>query len=51
MKNITNLTAQYFAEKAMDLADKIWEEKGRTEKDSNKLANTRMRTPYDSQNK
>lgn len=51
LENIKNLIAQYFAEKAMDLADKAWEEKGWTEKDSKRLANTRMRTPYDSQNK
>ena len=45
--NIKRLIARYFEEKAMDLADKVWEEKGRTEEDSVRLTNTRMRTPYD----
>jgi len=44
---IKRLIARYFAEKAMDLADKVWEEKGWTEEDSIRLANTRMRTPYE----
>lgn len=47
---IKQLLARYFAEKAMDLADKIWDKKGWTEKDSRRLANTRMRTPYKPEN-
>ena len=47
-KNTEDILADYFAEKAMNLADRIWEEKGWTEEDSERLANTRMRTPYDS---
>ena len=48
--NIKDLIAQYFATKAMDLADQVWEEKGWTEANSHRLANTRMRTPYYSGN-
>ena len=48
--NIKDLIAQYFATKAMDLADQVWEEKGWTGADSHRLANTRMRTPYHSGN-
>lgn len=43
---IRQLIARYFAEKAMDLADQVWEEKGWTEEDAIRLANTKMRTPY-----
>ncbi len=50
LKNIKDLIAQYFAEQAMDIADKVWEDKGWTNEDSHRLANTRMRTPYNSQN-
>ena len=50
LQNIKDLIANYFAEKAMDLADQVWEEKGWSEDDSHRLANTRMRTPYNSQN-
>jgi len=34
------------AEKAMDMADHIWEENGWTAEDTDRLARTRMRTPY-----
>ncbi len=44
--NIKQMIAEYFAQKAMDLADQIWEEKGWTKEDSERLAKTRMRTPY-----
>lgn len=43
---IRQLIARYFAEKAMDAADKLWDEKGWTEEDVERLLNTRMRTPY-----
>jgi len=43
---IKQLIAKYFAEKAMDAADKVWDEKGWTEEDSHRLAHTRMRTSY-----
>ena len=47
---IRRLIARYFAEKAMDLADKAWDEKGWTEKDSQRLARTKMRTRYNAHN-
>ncbi len=43
---IRELIAHYFAEKAMDLADQAWEIKGWTKEDAVRLANTKMRTPY-----
>ncbi|MCF8372079.1 MAG: hypothetical protein K9H64_10680 [Bacteroidales bacterium] len=47
---IKKLVSSYFAEKAMDAADKVWEEKGWTNEDMERLANTRMRTAYNSNN-
>ena len=43
---IHRLIAHYFAEKAMDLADQAWEEKGWTDEDAARMAHTKMRTPY-----
>lgn len=43
---IRKLIARYFAEKAMDIADQVWDEKGMTQEDAHRLASTRMRTPY-----
>jgi hypothetical protein len=43
---IQQLIARYFAEKAMDEADKVWDEKGWTEADAERLAHMHMRTPY-----
>ncbi|MCB0598870.1 MAG: hypothetical protein H6557_05710 [Lewinellaceae bacterium] len=43
---IRRLIARYFAEKAMDLADQAWEEKGWTDEDAIRLVHTKMRTPY-----
>jgi hypothetical protein len=43
---IKQLISTYFAEKAMDLADKAWEEKGWTDEDAIKLSRTKMRTTY-----
>jgi len=43
---IRQLLAQYFAEKAMDLADKTWEEKGYTEEDEDRFLEGHERTPY-----
>ena len=47
---IQHLIANYFAEKAMDLADESWEKKGWTDEDVEKLLNTKMRTPYKNDN-
>ncbi len=40
---IKSFLARYFAEKAMDEADRIWEEKEYT---AEKILNTHRRTPY-----
>ena len=45
---IQRLIAKYFAEKAMDLADRSWDEKGCSEEDASRLLNTRIRTSYKS---
>ena len=42
------LLAHYFAEKAMDEADQIWEEKNYT---AEKILETHRRTPYNKKNK
>jgi len=46
LKAIKLLIANYYAEKAMDMADQSWEENGWTAEDTDRLARTRMRTPY-----
>jgi hypothetical protein len=43
---IKRLLVRYLAEKATRLADKKWEEKGWTNEDMKRFANTHMRTPY-----
>jgi len=35
--------ALFFAKRATDLADKVWEEKGWTDEDVDRLLNTKMR--------
>lgn len=47
---IQRLIAQYFAEKATAAADKLWDERGWTIEDEERLLNTRMRTPYNPHN-
>ena len=51
LMEIKKLVSNYFAEKAIAAADRVWEEKGWTNEDMERLANTRMRTPYHSKNK
>ena len=43
---IKKLLVQYFAQKAMDLADNVWEQKQRTEKDEFQFLNEHNRIPY-----
>jgi hypothetical protein len=43
LRAIKQLLAQYFADKASDLADKLWDEKGLTER---KILAKHQRTPY-----
>jgi hypothetical protein len=45
--SIKRLIVRYLAEKATRLADQVWEEKGWTEADMERLVNTHSRTPYD----
>lgn len=48
LKNIKQLIANYFADKAMDAANKVWDEKGWTAEDAERMLQTKMRTPYSS---
>ncbi len=43
---IKKMLANYFAQKAMDEADKIWEERGYTHETMNQLLKTHSRTSY-----
>ena len=43
---IKDLLVQYFANKAMDLADEVWEKKEWNEKDEKKFLRDHLRTPY-----
>ncbi len=43
---IKKFLVQYFANKAMDLADKIWEQNNWTEKDEKRFLEEHNRTPY-----
>ena len=46
LKDIKRLIIQYFAAKANRLANQVWDEKGWTNEDMDKLAFTHLRTPY-----
>jgi hypothetical protein len=41
---IRNLLSEYFSKKAMDLADKVWEEKGWTMEEAERMAYSKMRS-------
>ena len=43
---IKDLLVQYFANKAMDLADEVWEKNSWNEKDEKKFLKDHLRTPY-----
>ncbi len=43
---IKDLLVQYFANKAMDLADEVWEKNEWNEKDEKNFLNDHLRTPY-----
>ena len=47
---IKRLIVRYLAEKATRMADEVWEEKGWTNEDMQRLLNSHERTPYDPQN-
>ena len=48
LQNIKQLIANYFAEKAMDEADRTWDAKGWTAEDAERMLQTKMRTSYTS---
>jgi len=43
---IKKILTSYFAQKAMDLADKVWEQKNWNEKDENQFLNEHNRIEY-----
>jgi hypothetical protein len=43
---IKKIFVQYFAQKSMDLADKVWENNQWSEKDEEQFLNGHERTPY-----
>lgn len=51
VKEIKKLIVKYLSNKLAKTTNKIWEEKGWTDEDMDKLLNTHMRTPYKEQNK
>lgn len=49
-KEMKDLFLKYLAEKVMDHADKIWDEKGWTNEDMDRLLLNEERTPYNNNN-
>lgn len=47
---IKKMLVNYFAKKAMDLADKVWEENNWSKEDEEKMLHEHLRTPYLSNN-
>lgn len=47
---IKRLATKYFAEKAIEEANKVWNEQGWDEQKINELLTTHMRTPYHPKN-
>jgi hypothetical protein len=47
---IKKLIVQYLAQKVTHLADEVWEEKGWSNEDMEKLLQTHQRTPYNPEN-
>ncbi len=46
LREIKKILVQYFAQKAMDLADNVWEQNKWTENDEIQFLNQHNRTPY-----
>ena len=46
MNDIKRLIVHYFAQKAITSANQVWDEKGWTKEDENRLLNLHERTPY-----
>ena len=51
VKEIKKLIVRYLSEKLANNANEIWEKKGWTNDDMEKLLNTHMRTPYEDNSK
>jgi len=51
MLAIKRLIVKYLGEKITNMADKIWEEKGWTDEDMDRLLKEHERTPYNPNNK
>ena len=49
LMEIKLLLSNYYAQKAMQEADKVWNEKGYDQNTMNEWLNTHMRTPYKKQ--
>ena len=49
LKEIRDVLAQFFAKKAMDGADAIWQQKGWTKKDETRFLKGHKRTSYKAQ--
>ncbi len=43
---IKKMIADYFAKKAVNMADEIWDKQGWSDKKNKELLQTKMRTPY-----
>jgi hypothetical protein len=43
---IKKTLSQYFAKKAINAADKVWDEKGWSKKEAEKILKKHLRTPY-----
>jgi hypothetical protein len=46
MKSIKGLIVRYFAQKAIQNANKVWDDNGWTKEDETRLLNIHERTPY-----
>jgi signal-transduction protein with cAMP-binding, CBS, and nucleotidyltransferase domain len=46
MKSIKRLIVRYFAQKAIQNANKVWDDNGWTKEDETRLLNIHERTPY-----
>ena len=46
LKSIKSLIANYFAQKAISEADRVWAEKNLTDEDAEVLVRTHLRTAY-----
>ncbi len=51
VKEIKKLIVRYLSEKLANNANEVWEKKGWTNEDMEKLLNTHMRTPYENNSK